>query len=62
MRGGSIVTTLLFSVIFLKVKVMKNQVLGAILALVGVGVVGLSNMLFSDSSASDANPVNSLYN
>lgn len=56
MRGGSIVTTLLFSVIFLKVKVMKNQILGAVLALVGVGVVGFSNMLFSDSSSSDANP------
>ena len=57
MRGGSIVTTLLFSVIFLKVKVMKNQILGAVLALAGVGVVGLSNMVFSDSSSSDANPV-----
>ena len=57
MRGGSIVTTLLFSIIFLKAKVMKNQILGGALALFGVGVVGFSNMWFSDSSSSDANPV-----
>jgi drug/metabolite transporter (DMT)-like permease len=48
MRGGTIVTTLMFSIIFLKVKVMKNQVFGAGLALFGIIVVGLSNMLFSD--------------
>jgi drug/metabolite transporter (DMT)-like permease len=48
MRGGSIVTTLMFSIIFLKAKVVKNQVFGAALALFGVIVVGLSNMVFSD--------------
>lgn len=52
MRGGTIVTTFVFSIIFLKIKVMKNQVIGAGLALVGVGVVGLSNMVFKDNSAS----------
>lgn len=57
MRGGSIVTTFIFSIIFLKIKVMKNQVFGAALALVGVMIVGLSNMVFADSSSSDANPV-----
>ena len=31
-RGGSIVTTFIFSIIFLKIKVMKNQVAGAALA------------------------------
>ncbi len=51
MRGGSIVTTLLFSIIFLKVKVMKNQIFGAGLALFGVAVVGLSNMVFKDDSS-----------
>ena len=57
MRGGSIVTTFLFSIIFLKIKVMKNQVAGAALALIGVMIVGLSNMVFSDSSGSDQNAV-----
>ena len=49
MRGGSIVTTFIFSIIFLKIKVMKNQVAGAALALFGVMVVGFSNMVFSDN-------------
>jgi len=49
MRGGSIVTTLVFSVIFLKSKVMKNQLMGAGLVLAGVFIVGLSNMVFKDS-------------
>ena len=57
MRGGSIVTTFIFSIIFLKIKVMKNQVFGAALALFGVMVLGFSNMVFTDSSSSDANPV-----
>jgi drug/metabolite transporter (DMT)-like permease len=57
MRGGSIVTTFIFSIIFLKIKVMKNQVAGAALALFGVMIVGLSNMVFSDNSGSDQNAV-----
>jgi len=51
MRGGTIVTTLIFSVIFLKAKVMKNQIMGAGLVLIGVFVVGLSNTVFKDSSS-----------
>lgn len=61
MRGGSIVTTFIFSIIFLKIKVMKNQVAGAALALFGVMVVGFSNMIFSDNSGSDQNTVNLFY-
>lgn len=57
MRGGSIVTTFIFSIIFLKIKVMKNQVAGSALALFGVMVVGFSNMIFSDNSGSDQNAV-----
>lgn len=48
MRGGSIVTTLMFSVIFLKQKVMRNQAFGAGFALFGVIVVGFSSMVFKD--------------
>ena len=52
MRGGTIVTTFVFSIIFLKIKVMKNQVFGASLALIGVMIVGISNMIFKDNSGS----------
>ena len=57
MRGGSIVTTLIFSVIFLKSKVMKNQLAGAGLVLIGVMIVGLSNMVFKDQSGDGASAV-----
>lgn len=57
MRGGSIVTTLIFSIIFLKAKVMKNQIMGAGLVLIGVMIVGLSNMVFKDSSSDGASAV-----
>ncbi len=58
MRGGSIVTTFIFSIIFLKIKVMKNQVVGAALALFDVIVVGFSNMVFFDNTGSDQNALN----
>lgn len=56
MRGGAIVTTFIFSITFLKVKIERNMVIGSALALVGVTVVGASNMIFSGSGsgASDA--------
>lgn len=57
MRGGTIVTTLIFSVIFLKAKVMRNQIMGAGLVLIGVFVVGLSNTVFKDSSSEGSNSV-----
>lgn len=57
MRGGAIVTTFIFSIFFLKIRVMKNQVLGAALALFGVMIVGLSNMVFADPDAGGADAV-----
>lgn len=51
MRGGTIVTTFIFSIVFLKSKVQKHQILGSALALIGVLIVGTSNMVFSDSSS-----------
>lgn len=53
MRGGSIVTTFIFSIIFLKMKAQKNQIAGSAMALVGVFVVGFSSLFFSDSSSDD---------
>jgi drug/metabolite transporter (DMT)-like permease len=57
LRGGGIVTTLMFSVIFLKSRVMRNQIFGAGFVLLGVMIVGLSNILFKDSSSDGASPV-----
>jgi drug/metabolite transporter (DMT)-like permease len=57
MRGGSIVTTLIFSIIFLKAKVTKNQLAGSALVLVGVFVVGVSNMVFKEKSGDGASEV-----
>jgi drug/metabolite transporter (DMT)-like permease len=53
MRGGSIVSTFIFSIIFLQMKAKRNQIFGSCLALLGVFIVGLSNMIFSGSSSSD---------
>lgn len=52
MRGGAIVTTFLFSIVFLKMKAQKNQVAGSALALIGVFIVGASSLIFSKSSGS----------
>jgi len=51
MRGGTIVTTFLFSILFLKSKVKKCQIVGSLLALVGVTIVGVSNMIFTSSGS-----------
>jgi drug/metabolite transporter (DMT)-like permease len=46
LRGGAIVTTFIFSIIFLKIKVKRCQIAGAAMALFGVIVVGISNVAF----------------
>jgi drug/metabolite transporter (DMT)-like permease len=50
MRGGTIIVTLFLSKVFLKNKAEKHQIIGSIFAFFGVFIVGLSNVLFSDSS------------
>lgn len=52
LRGGTIVTTFMFSIIFLRQKPLINQKIGSLLALGGVIVVGLANTLFTDTSSS----------
>jgi drug/metabolite transporter (DMT)-like permease len=46
LRGGAIVTTFMFSILFLKIKVKRCQIVGAAMALFGVIVVGISNVAF----------------
>ncbi len=54
-RGGTIATTFLFSVFFLKNKPKKNQIVGSILAVMGVIIVGISNVIYgSHSKGSDS--------
>jgi len=50
MSGGTIVTTFLFSILVLRVKPKRYQVLGSVLAFIGVGIVGISAIAFSDSA------------
>ena len=57
MRGGAIITTFLFSIWFLKAKPQKHQILGSILALVGITIVGTSTMAFSSSSSGSTDAV-----
>ena len=57
MRGGTIVTTLIFSIIMLKLKPRRFQLLGSLMAFVGIGIVGTAAMVFADPEVIDAGPV-----
>lgn len=57
MRGGTIITTFICSIVFLKAKVQMHQVVGSILAFLGVLIVGISNSIFSNGSSSSASGV-----
>lgn len=61
LRGGTIVTTLLFSIIFLKFKVRQHHLLGSGLALLGVLVVGFSNIFFSHGSSGGSTVIKMLF-
>lgn len=54
MRGGNIVTCFFFTVVFLKVAATKHQIFGSVFTVVGIMVVGASNIIFSDSSESSS--------
>lgn len=47
MRGGTIVTTFIFSILILKIRVKKHQIAGSVLAFLGVAIVGISAVAFS---------------
>ena len=57
MRGGTIVTTFLFSMIFLKMKAKRNQKVGSALAFLGVLTVGIASLAYNKSSSSDSDAV-----
>ena len=57
MRGGTIVTTFIFSIIMLKMKPKRYQMVGSLMAFVGIGIVGTAAMVFADPEVIDAGPV-----
>jgi drug/metabolite transporter (DMT)-like permease len=52
MRGGTIITTFIFSLIILKMKAKLFQIVGSALAFIGIAIVGVSAMVFSNPSDS----------
>jgi drug/metabolite transporter (DMT)-like permease len=57
MRGGTIATTFLFTIVYLKHKSQRNQLVGSGLAVVGVLIVGAANLIFSATSSGSSNTV-----
>ena len=47
MKGGSIITTFIFSVTLLKMPILRRQLVGSILAFIGIFIVGLANTIFT---------------
>jgi drug/metabolite transporter (DMT)-like permease len=45
-RGGTIATTFFFSIVFLKNKANRHQIIGSILAVIGILTVGISKKYF----------------
>jgi drug/metabolite transporter (DMT)-like permease len=51
MRGGTIVTTFMFSVLLLNMKALKRQWVGSILTVGGILIVGISNYMYLTESS-----------
>jgi drug/metabolite transporter (DMT)-like permease len=51
-RGGAIATTFIFTTFFLKNKAKRNQIIGSLLAFLGVIIVGISNAIYTSHSKS----------
>jgi drug/metabolite transporter (DMT)-like permease len=60
-KGGTIITTFLFSITFLKQPITKKQIFGSLFALFGIIIVGLANIIFSTSSSHSDNTVIYIY-
>lgn len=52
MRGGTVATTFLFSLVFLKMSAQRHQIFGSLLTVVGILIVGASNLLMASSNDS----------
>jgi drug/metabolite transporter (DMT)-like permease len=59
LRGGVIVTTAIFSRFFLQMRPRKNHYFGCAFAILGIIIVGISNVAFAEkSSSSESDTVN----
>ena len=47
MRGGTVLTTYLFSICWIKSKPSKSKLSGVIIVLIGIVIVGLSNYIYT---------------
>lgn len=57
LKGGGIITTAIFSYMLFKKRIKRNHISGCTLALIGITIVGASNLIFSSSSSTDADVV-----
>jgi drug/metabolite transporter (DMT)-like permease len=55
-KGGAIITTAIFTRILLKRILTKRRIFGCVLATVGITIVGLSVVIFSDADAKEYVP------
>lgn len=60
LKGGGIITTAIFSYMLFKKRIKRNHISGCTLALIGITIVGASNLIFSSSSASDQDVVSAV--
>jgi len=57
LKGGSLVTTFILSIIILKIKPKLRQIVGSSIVLFGILTVGASELFFSSNFGSDADTV-----
>jgi drug/metabolite transporter (DMT)-like permease len=54
LQGGSIITTVIFSKILLKMVIEKRHVIGCSLAVIGLVIIGLSSLINSNSNGNSS--------
>lgn len=57
LKGGIIATAFLFTVIYLRQPIKRNELIGSVLAFSGIIVVGVGNVLVSGSDSGESNIV-----
>lgn len=57
MRGGTIATTLIYSILMFNLRPKKAQIVGSVMTLMGVGIVGASNLILGTDEQEEAESV-----
>lgn len=55
MKGGTIITTFLFSILFFRKPMLRTQSVGSFLAFLGILITGFANIMFTNQSTSSSN-------